>query len=495
MCLGPSYASRNSRYQNLLAPLDLYSVPTGQEQVLDRAGLYGRIAKKGLPIRLAREDFKLAKEDFRLSYDNLNIPRTTISSTYSYSQADTAGTSIQTKSYTAGLGLAGDLGWGLQYSLNLPSVTHSLTDTTGIATESDTAAIGLGVTVNLLKGSFLFLQRNLKNSADATLELSRASLKQTALQTLIDGELTFYDCLLKQARVKVLEQALQNAKALLQDVEEIAKAGETEKLSVVKVELQVAQTETDLLTAQSDLQTARQSLRNIIALNPNESLEFFPDPRELKTAPPEPDLNIQKAIETAKTKRPDFMSATLTKRIAELSEQHAFSSYLPSLNFKSSYGYGGTYGTMSEALSQTFGMHTPVYSVGLEFSYSLFNDADKTAYRKAKITNARSSLAIVQLQNQITKELNSAIQNVQLGYRRLKTSELARSLAEQKLAAEFVKFRVGESNIRNVIDFQTEVNNARIGEVSARVFLFTQLAVYRNALGELPEGIQLEELK
>ncbi len=490
----PSFAVRKSVYESLLQPLDLYSVPKDAGRVIPLPDFFRAIAKRGLGIKIAQQDLRSAELTYELAYDNYNLPRTALTANYSYGTSYGSEIKSIAKSSTFGVGLTGDFGWGLSYNLSLPQITTSVSITPAYASASeyDTATFGGSVSFSLLKGSLFFLGRNKKNEADVTWNTAKLTARSTALSTLLLAQQTYYDVMLKEARVRVLELAFASAKALLSDVSEMFSSGETDRLATVKVQLQVAQAETDLLSARSDLASALQDLKNVLATATEDSSLIYPDPGEMKRIPTIPDIKTAEAIDTAKKQRPDYLTAQLAKQRASLDVQAAFAGKLPQLDLTAGYGFVGQQNNISGALTDAIRTHFPQYSVGFVFSYSLFNDSDKTGYHTSQIALLKSDLAIEQVTNQINKEIRSAIQSVQLGSLRLKTSELARGLSEKKLQAEFEKFRLGESSIRNVIDFQSEMNNARISEIGARITLLNNLATLRNAMGELPPGITTE---
>lgn len=491
MC-SSSFALQKSQYQDLLTPLDLYFVPKEIVKPMRRNELFQMLIQRALALKIAKEDLKIATESHHLSYDNF-IPKPAFSTSYTYSETFSS-TNIATyaKNFSLGLAMNGATPWGFSYIIDLPKATQSISRTSGLDSQSNTFALGLNSTLNLLKGSFFLIGGIALTEADIDYQIAQHSLKSTLLQTMLQGEQAFYEVILKQIRVNVLQLALRSAKALLVDVREMIRAGESEKLSSIKVELQLAQTETDLLAAQIELSTAGQALQDIIALKEATLEDMFPDPNEIKSAPPPPGLSVNEAIVRAKKQRPDYVSVLLRLKKSRLEVEKAFSNVLPRLDLKSSYGYSKNNTSLALAASDAFKFKNPQYSVGLEFSYSFFNDSEKTAYRIAKINLLKTELTLTQLNNQIAKEVTSAVNSVEIGQRRSKTSELARGLSEKKLAAEFEKFKVGESNIRNIIDFQGEVNTARISEVNARVDFLKNLAALRNVLGEFPPGVELK---
>lgn len=490
---GSVFAAKNSKFEELIKPLDLFKTPSDVKKLMTKKELYQQLSSRGVKIRIAKEDYSNALEKYWQSYAGYNLPRASLSSSYKLDQrAANQVVSNYGKSFSTSIGLSGDTGWGLSYNIGLPTFTRTLSDSPTFSTESDQVSMGLtSVNLALLRGSVFFIGRNAKNTADLDMGQSKHTLKSTILTSIQSAENAFFDVLLKQIRVQVLELSLRSSQALLSDVKEMVSAGESDRLSLLKTELQIAQNETDLLQARIELSNSRQALRDLISLRLDENLDFYPDPNELKSTPILPDLSVPNALNRAKTLRPDYLNALIGKKKAELSMQTAFSNTLPKLDLSFSYGYAGSGASFNQAKEDLLRFGPPTASVGLDFSYGFFNDSASFTYRQAKFSLHRAEVQVEEVFNQMTKEINSAVISVEMGNRRLKTAGMSRQLSEKKLQQEFEKFRVGESKIRDIIDFQNEVNNARITELNARVDFLKSLTSLRTSIGELPEGITL----
>ena len=492
-CLGKlcPAAKSSSRFKELLIPIDLYAVPNGIKRTMKIKDLYKAIADQGIVIKIAKKDFMGA--DIKYTKVQMSFyPTPTLSTGATYSQSSSSGVKTFKQIYTLGNTIEVDSPWGAKLTLDLPKIQKESSSGGTTNTVEHSVTLGTNLTIKLLKGAPYITGDITQTEAGIDLKLARLTLKTTALSTLKSGEDAFYDVLLKRLRVKVLALALESSKALLSDINAMYKAGEGDKLSIIKVQLQVAQTETDLLSGQAEAETAMQTLRDVISLN-EEGAAIFPDPTEIKSAPALPDLGLSNNIKKAKRNRPDYQSAILNLKKASLSERKAKSDTLPQVDLIMGYGYVGKDASFSGAFSSPTLFRDPTYTIGVSLTYPLWNNTAFQDHTTAKLETQKKELGIRQLNSQVAKEISSALNSVDLGYRRLKTSELAKSLSEQKLAAEFEKFRVGESSIRNIVDFQTEVNNARISELSARVDYLRSISALRNALGVYPPSIAAAE--
>jgi len=481
--------AQGSRYQELLEPLDLYAAP-GTGRPLALAELFAAVITRTLPIQSARQDLAIELWTLRQTYSSYDWPKPVLTSSAYSSDATASKVRSATASYSLGLGLAGATEWGLNYGVDLPLVQFNRVRSLGVETPAASLALKASVGLSLLKGGPFFTGRIPKSQADLQADLSRYSLRGTALQSLLQAQAAYLDLLLKGIRVRVLELGLKLARALQSDIEQMVASGELDQLSLVKAELQVAQSETELLSAQADLASARLVLREILAYGPDDALELIPDPSVLQTQE-NAETDLARALETARRERPGYLSVLARQRLTEMSESLAFSNVLPQLDLRAGYGFLGEGTSVGNAATQATRFAQPNVSIGVELSVPLWNDPERTNLAIARRNVLKAELARREAENQLVREVSSSLQSVRIGRERLKTSALARQLAEKKLRAEFDKFAVGESNIRNVIDFQSEVNNARIAEVGSRIDLSRSLAELRTGIGLFPQGTEI----
>ncbi len=482
---------KKSTYQDSLKSLDLYTLPQKGSPPLTRKDLFKTIADRGLPIKIAHQEYEMAEEVYNISYYQWNYPRVDLVSKYTLTETRNLGT--ESRLYNFGLNLTNTTPWGLSYTINVPAINGTASqDPTFGRSELDTSQLGATVGLKLLGGSYFVLGDTARRSTDISFQTARLQLRATTLTTIQQGEQAFFDLLQKQLNVQVLEQAYESAKALRADVEEMIRVGESERLALIKVDLQIAQAEVNLLQAQIDHATSKEALREILAKNEEGAAEIVADPNELKEVPEISELSLTKSIERAKKGKPSWLLSQLDKEAADIAVTQTFSSTLPQLDLTAGYGYQATGNTISGSFRDLSRLENPNFTIGLVFNYTIFDSIEKANYRQAEIRLTKAEYAVNQSRNQLVKEVSSAVQTTNIAYKKLKLASLTRTLSEKRLQAEFEKFRLGESAIRNVIDFQNEVNTARIGEVGARVALRQSLSTLRTVMGDLPEGITIQ---
>lgn len=488
-----SIFGKPNRFQELLKPIDLENLYSKDTKTIDRYELYSSILGKNIDLKQSRIDFAIARQSRDLVFTQMFVPRTTLTGQWAQSKSvSNALTSSRTLNLGLSFGATTDIGLGYEISFPKLGLTKNYDGIfQSLSSQTANAAAEASLTFSLLRGSIFFSNGLARESADLDLNSAQLALKSSLISNLTQAENSFYDILLQEMRCKVQERTLEASRALLEDVNEMIKLGDSDQLSRTKVEMQVSQAEVELLASRSSLNTAKASLRNQLAYDLVDQKDVFPDPKELYKDPKIPKLNLDEAISIAKKKRPDFLNVNIAMKKAQIALENANSQRMPVLDLKATSGYGATSDNLSNAFKNLTHFGEMGYEIGLSFAYQFFDDADKFGYRQAVLNFHKAEMALSNINNQIWRDLSALLDNVEISKRRLKNSESTRILSEKKIASEFLKFKAGESNVRNIVDFQFELAGTRITEISARVDLQKLWTSLRAALGEFPEGVEI----
>lgn len=483
----------SSRYEKLLQPIDIYAAPADAKKLISKQELLSILNSSGLPIKIAKESLRGADET-RKAYTLSKVPKIglnlsqgrTVTDVRESELAGASQSNADNRSATVTVG--GDVVQGVNYSLSLPKLSQTRTSAAAGAeddspTVSTSAAVEASLGISLLKGSYFLTGQIPGRRADLDQLIAKETYRNSQIQATLQGEQAFYDLVQKYIRQRIVERSMASAQALLADVIDMVKAGEADRLSLVKAKVQVSQAEIDLLTSQSDFAGAREAFRELLGVSAEDGVTIFPDPSELKVKPEMPKIVPSEAVDVARKNRPDFRLQKLNASKSKLDVDAAFSNLLPQLDFKSSVASAGRDTVTGESINKARDFRDRQISLVLELSYTFTNFSERSAYRQARIAAQKATFETDQLTRKIVKEIGSLQQKIDIGFRRLKISEINRELAEEKLQAEYSKFKVGESGIRNVIDFQGELLGARVTELNSRVEVMLALSQYRGALG------------
>jgi outer membrane protein len=151
-------------------------------------------------------------------------------------------------------------------------------------------------------------------------------------------------------------------------------------------------------------------------------------------------------------------------------------------------------GGFGDAVSQMFRRDFKNWSVGLNFSYPIFNRAGRGNMGVAKYTLEADSALLVTTEQNVLLDVRSAVRAIDTARRSIVAASKGRELAERNLDAERKKFENGMATSFEVTQIQRDLSAARTTEEQA-------FAVYRKAVSALHysmadilewKGIQVE---
>ena len=492
-----------SDYRNLIKETNIFQVPPGTKKVLTLKELFQSIAEKNLTLFQSRESFKGAEET-RKQDKRSRLPVARINSSQYFQESNTArgnpapsyslienrpqgllprnDSKSYSRNYALGLEINGEPLTGFTYDLQTPLWTRTLD---GRPDPSDKTEFDANFAIKLLRGSMFYNYDLSRKNAAFDFRVAKEDLKNASLQAMSSSQTYFYDVILKYMKLAIQRRALEAAQSLQNDVKELIKTGESDKIAGLKVDLQVTQAETDILSLEIDYETARENLRQAMNISPEEAAEVFPDLKEVMRDPQIPNLDLKANLEESLQMRPDVVSAKINLEKLELIEKTARMNTYPSLDMKFGFSQYGVDQGPGQTLDVTGKNPTQVATVGLQFSYILYNNIDNSTATQARIALTKSHYVLDDLLLKTQREISTLLSKIKIGGRKLNTSKQARALADSQLEAEYEKFSVGESTLKDLIDLQQQVINARLNEIQARVDLITAVGQLKIARGEM----------
>ena len=489
-------------YVELLKPIDMFAPPPRAKKILGLTDVWRLVRAQGASLKVAREDLASVRES-QETYRREILPRVDVTAGHSQNLSisrydlDTEDAVIDRNGsnksrsfdHQLGLSISGNPVRGVTWSLQLPALTYrkSNPDLDQSRPERDWGGSATGtVGLALLRDNPLLFQNPVQRKRDLEWQSARLRFRSAIIKALADAEQNYYDLVQRRIRLEIQERSFQLTKALREDVRQLIAAGESSKLEAMRSDLSVTQAETDLLASQIDYEAAVEQFRMALALEGDDAEGVFPDPAALKTETVIP--AVKPTIDVVRRNNTDIALARLALESAELDLEMARKSSLPELSLNGSVGNSSPAASWSEASRDSVGPSGDrVVSMGISFRYAIFNDPARDVLRQSAVAKQRAAFALTQIEQDINRQLSSLMKKIDIGVRRLKIAELTRQMAEQKLASEYEKFKVGEASVRDVIDSQNEVNSTRLAELSARVDQTLSATQLRTLMGRLPD--------
>ena len=255
-------------------------------------------------------------------------------------------------------------------------------------------------------------------------------------------EKTYYDTLLSQGRLNVLENSLKTASSLEDLASKRYSTGNALFSDVTSARVHKAQVEMEKIKAEGDWQIAMARLNKLMGL-PQDTAWCLSDATELLNS--QLDLlnkSLAELTDIAVQKRPDMTIAQKHLELGRLNTKQAEFSYLPSVSLQGVY----------EMNAKDFvGSDGDAWAVAGVISFNLFNGTgDKARIAAAKLQEQAISHQVKDMEEQVRMEVREAYYN-------LKTALKQREVARHSLENAQEAFRILQSRYNNGMALMVEL--------------------------------------
>jgi len=420
----------------------------------------------------------------------------------SYSFLDAAQTS-QTKTYDYSAQVSEALPFGGTLSATLQNSKTDTTQSFQTINPRYTSNLRFNLNQPLLRNFGYDLSRREILIARNNLNISETQLEQNLISTLYSVEEAYWNLVYSIENLKVRQQSLDLAKDLLEMNKRSVEVGRLAPIDILSAQAEVATREADILQAEAQVRNSEDRVKALINLSAEEEKRIAavvpadqPSFEERKT-------NLDEALAIAMQNRPDLRMSRVGLQNQELSVSYAKNQLLPGLNLSASYSSPGVSGDqivyegnpifgiikeripggISNAIKDAFNFKYKNWSVGLTLDIPLSNILSRANYIQSRLNMEQAVLSLKDQEQQAFVEIKTAVRAVDTNYKRIQAYRLARELAEQKLAAEEEKFKVGQSTNYVVLTYQRDLANARTTELNAVITFNISQAALDRALG------------
>lgn len=274
-------------------------------------------------------------------------------------------------------------------------------------------------------------------------------------------------------------------------------------MDVLSARAEVATREADIIQAEAEVQTRADQLKALLNLPADGDQAVGTLLPKDKPTYEEKKFDLTEALALAIQNRTDLAISRIGIKNQELNLSYARNQALPELNLSASFSSPGIDGTrliydgnpilgniigtipgnIGGALKQTTNFKYPNWNIGLTFSLPLANVFSNAGLAQAKLNMRQAMLELENQKQQVYLEIKNAVRSVEANHKRILAYTTARELAEQKLAAEEEKRRVGLSTNYMVLLLQRDLAAARISELNAIIAYNVSLASLEKSMG------------
>ncbi len=460
------------------------------------------VAIQVLGPEISGEGVSRAQEKYIPSLSFSVSSRNTENATYSYLEAAQESTIDRTQNFTF-----------VNASQALPTGGSFSLDFTGYKTSTNRT----GQTINPRYGTtlrFNFNQPLLRNFgpkmsrreilvAVNNLGVSEEQLRRTLTDTVYNVESAYWNLVYSLENLEVRRQSLRLAQDLLEKNQRSVEVGTMAPMDVLSARAEVATREADIIQAETEVESRADQLKvllNIPADGDGAVEVLLPKDKptfELKR------YDLDEALAVAVQNRTDLAISRIGLKTQEINLSYARNQALPDLSLSASFSSPGVDGTriiydgnpifgniidtipggIGGAFEQTAKFKYPNWNIGMTLSLPLANVFSNAALAQAKLNMKQAMLEIENQKQQVYLEIKNAVRSVEANHKRILAYTTARELAEQKLAAEEEKRRVGLSTNYMVLQMQRDLASARISELNVVIAYNVSLAALERSMG------------
>ena len=364
-----------------------------------------------------------------------------------------------------------------------PSWTATETrDGDGRSIQDDREALGLTLWQPLLKGGGFTAGR-------APVLLARVAEERNvlrfrdALMYVLQGTILTYRALIQaEQRVSIDERSLARARETLDVNRVLIDTGRMAEQDITQTEANIAQRELSLVKSQDALDDARRNLNVLLDLpgavlvTPTDSVEFDEDAAG--------DFDVAASAALARAHNPTYLGALLAVRRAQIERALADNNSRWDLALTARADSRGIGGSVLRDLGEAG--DDSRYAVGLELRIPLGDDAAKADRRRrlaASTALERAEFALANYGRELDTNVRNAVRAARTRLQEVRLAREALALAEAKLEIEREKLTLGLSSNYQLALFETDLVNAQVNDVSARIGYLNALTALDHIQG------------
>lgn len=368
--------------------------------------------------------------------------------------------------------------------------------------------LGVGVEIPLGRGRGRSSTAASAQAAELSYQASRSNHRQQVQESALDAAVAYWRLAAAQERLRLLEAAAGNGKALRNDIAKLARAGELPEIEIVRADARVATIEREQARAARDLQEAQARLADAMGIPLRQQDSELRASEPLPVPIPGEDL-LRQATETlmgsAFARRADLeatrqlaQASTVLLEAARLDQRYEFSLVI-------SAGYAGLYESFDDQLfaasaywEALSGRQTgPSFTISLRTTAPFANRQAKGQFLQASSLATRSTIERAEREREIALDVVDAWTALQAAAAEASWRITARERAAVVLQASRKLLRSSEGTTIDLLLSDEASLQAELDELAARERWATALAGFRFTVGLPPAGPipNIEELQ
>jgi outer membrane protein TolC len=326
----------------------------------------------------------------------------------------------------------------------------------------------LGVTQALLQGRPVAVNLARLRQARLDTAISEYELRGVTETLVADVETTYWDVVLAERRVGIVETSLDFAERQLREIEQRIRVGSLPETERAAAQAETALRREVLINARGGVATARLRLLRLVdpdALASRRRDLVLADgpvtPRE--TADP-----VEQHVKLALRRRPDMNQARLAIARGDLEVVRTRNGLLPKLDVFVTLGQTAYANSFDDSARDLDGNDLNV-NAGLRFELPFGNRAARARHGRAVLSREQSDEALRNLADLVRVDVETAHIDVLRTREQIDATATTRQFQEEKVRAEQAKFKVGRSTALLVAQTERDLVLSQLAEIESVV--------------------------
>jgi outer membrane protein TolC len=325
----------------------------------------------------------------------------------------------------------------------------------------------------------------------STLKTAQHDLTATALRVIRDVASAYYEMVFAQENIRVKEEAVAVAEALVRDNQRRLDEGRMAPIDVTQAQSRLSEAREELLLAHNFLAQRRNTL---VELTRDEfsfdAAAFTVDPSFIVREAPE--INRDLALAALFEHNPTYLSGLELAKAEDIRIAYAKNQRWPRVDLKASFGYNGLNDGPLESYEDYGNRDQPTYSVGVVVNVPLGNRAAKSRVREAENRKRQALLNLKRTEVVLLSAFDTAQRDIANAVERTRLVQDSVKLASAALDAQQRILGSGKTTSYEVAQAQRDLSQIRSRELATLVDLNKSVAQLQFVLGTIAEHLRVD---
>ncbi|MEI8280462.1 MAG: TolC family protein [Bacteroidota bacterium] len=320
----------------------------------------------------------------------------------------------------------------------------------------------------------------LKSARSYSLQ-AKQNITNTKINLVVAVSKAFYDLLLSQQQLGILEEDIARLEKNLKDAYSQYEGGTADKVDYKRATIALNNSKAELKATQEILKVKYASLRQLIG---------YPEEQKLKVRFDTAQLMQEVFYDTAQTlrydKRIEYQSLQTAMNLQQQTSKYYRTGFLPSLSGFYTYNLLYESNTFSDLFSQSY----PNSLIGLNFSIPLFQGLKRVDnLHKSKLQQERLDWDMANLKLQISTDYTLALASYKSNLNELHTLQENVQIAREVYNVVKLQYNEGIKQYIEVIAAETDLRTSEINYLNALFHLLESKLDLQKSLGDISGNI------